>query len=117
MSALNETVDYMNHEIKGSVLGCTESERLEKMDEIRNSEIIMKIIGRYKDLAVSDIFQIKHFFNLLMANIFIYTRFQIMLTTFKSLESQRKNNPERYYNGLTVVNSNTDLFNVFANMA
>ena len=55
MSALNETVIF-DSEMKGSVLGCTESERLEKMDEIRNSEIIMKIIGRYKDLAVSDIF-------------------------------------------------------------
>lgn len=83
---MNETTDYLNQEHFSSQIGLTEKDRLEKMDEIRNQEIIMRILGRYKDLAVSDIFQIKHFFNLLVANIFIYTRYQIMLTTFKELQ-------------------------------
>ena len=87
------------------------------MDEIRNQEIIMRILGRYKDLAVSDIFQIKHFFNLLVANIFIYTRYQIMLTTFKELQKQRLRFPEIYDSSLTIANENSDLFNVFANVA
>ena len=83
---MNETTDYLSQDHFSSQIGLTEKDRLEKMDEIRNQEIIMRILGRYKDLAVSDIFQIKHFFNLLVANIFIYTRYQIMLTTFKELQ-------------------------------
>ena len=85
------------------------------MDDIRNREKIMSILNRYKDYPVSDIFKIKYFFNLLIANIFIYTRYQIMLVTFSELQIQRKlaKDQDYYHSG---VNENPDVFYIFANV-
>ena len=80
MISSNHDGGFTNH------LGASEHDLQEQMDEIRNQEKIMSILNRYKDYPVSDIFKIKHFFNLLVANIFIYIRYQIMLYTFSKLK-------------------------------